>query len=94
METVYCIFRPIYNHLQNIDDILPLVKPNAGIIPFFRGGIPSLSRSVRDARESGIKKTGRGTCRFSEDWWLLSDSNQRPVDYDSIALPTELSSLN
>ena len=25
-------------------------------------------------------------------WWLLPGSNQRPVDYDSIALPTELSS--
>ena len=24
-------------------------------------------------------------------WWRLGDSNPRPVDYDSIALPTELS---
>ena len=28
----------------------------------------------------------------TKKWWLLPGSNQRPVDYDSIALPTELSS--
>ena len=27
-----------------------------------------------------------------EKWWLLPDLNQRPMDYDSSALPTELSS--
>ena len=31
-------------------------------------------------------------CADTKKWWLLPGSNQRPVDYDSIALPTELSS--
>ena len=31
-------------------------------------------------------------CEGTKKWWLLPGSNQRPVDYDSIALPTELSS--
>ena len=31
-------------------------------------------------------------CVSTKKWWLLPGSNQRPVDYDSIALPTELSS--
>ena len=31
-------------------------------------------------------------CAGTKKWWLLPGSNQRPVDYDSIALPTELSS--
>ena len=31
-------------------------------------------------------------CVGTKKWWLLPGSNQRPVDYDSIALPTELSS--
>ena len=33
-----------------------------------------------------------GLCVGTKKWWLLPGSNQRPVDYDSIALPTELSS--
>ena len=36
-------------------------------------------------------RSGR-LCVGTKKWWLLPGSNQRPVDYDSIALPTELSS--
>ena len=34
-------------------------------------------------------RSGR-LCVGTKKWWLLPGSNQRPVDYDSIALPTEL----
>ena len=40
---------------------------------------------------SGDLSSGR-LCVGTKKWWLLPGSNQRPVDYDSIALPTELSS--
>ena len=33
--------------------------------------------------------TGGGK-KGKKNWWLVPGSNQRPVDYDSNALPTEL----
>ena len=33
-----------------------------------------------------------GGKKGKKNWWLVPGSNQRPVDYDSNALPTELTS--
>ena len=44
------------------------------------------------SRKRGQYGAGLVVLSLQKKWWLLPGSNQRPVDYDSIALPTELSS--
>ena len=44
------------------------------------------------SRKRGQYGAGLVVLSLQKKWWLLPGSNQRPVDYDSITLPTELSS--
>ena len=54
-----------------------------------------LSSNFEGFRKSASKELRSGRlCVGTKKWWLLPGSNQRPVDYDSIALPTELSRQN